>query len=111
MFTDAYRLVMFDTLTCTYARKDHIFFASKFVRYERKDRAPDDLVFRIAEDALGPGVPTCDNSLERFTNDPVIRRRDYGCKAARGEFVGMHADSIQVVSGGRVFVIIWHIPL
>src|SRR5205085_12085565 len=72
----AHRLVVLDALAALEPRDDGRLLVGVVFGDEDGDGLPDRLLRRVAEDALGPPVPTRDDPFERLADDGVVRRLD-----------------------------------
>jgi hypothetical protein len=71
-------LVVLDALARADAREDGRLLVDVVFGEEGGDGLADDLLGRVAEDALGPLVPTGDDAFERLADDGVVGRLDDG---------------------------------
>src|SRR6476620_6712545 len=102
---------MLNTFAGANAREDHVLFAAKIGRDQGQHRASDYLVFDIAEDPLGSGVPARYDAFECFAYDTVIRGRDDGRKPSRHKIVNVYVCRMRAFAGPRIVLVVWHIPL
>jgi len=65
--------VMIDALTPTNATKNFRFLIHLFQWNQDRHRLADDLLSRVAEDALGTAIPAGDNTVEVLADDGVVR--------------------------------------
>ena len=78
VLAQAHRLVVLDALAGPDARQDEGLLVLVVGGDEDGHGLADDLVGRVAEDALGPAVPARDDGVERLGDDGVVGRVDDG---------------------------------
>ena len=83
---------MLDGLAAGELSEERGFLVQAVVREQQRHRPPDDLGGRVAEDALGRGVPRGDDPLTGLGDDGVPGGRDDRGEVALGEGLGSHAE-------------------
>jgi hypothetical protein len=77
-FVATHGFEILDPLVFAQALQDEGHLIPTFIDAETRDRLADHLVGAIAEQALGPGVPTRDHAVHGLADDRVVGRGDYG---------------------------------
>ncbi|OLB63659.1 MAG: hypothetical protein AUI11_00500 [Acidobacteria bacterium 13_2_20CM_2_66_4] len=70
------RFVVFDRVSASDAAQDLLFFREPLRRDDERDRAADDFAGRVAEHALGRGVPRLHDAVQVLADDRVVRGGD-----------------------------------
>jgi hypothetical protein len=76
---------MLDPSSRLQARHDVVFLGQPFGRNDQRDVPSNGPLGRVAEQALGPGIPALNHAVERLTDNRVVGRLDDRCEKAGGQ--------------------------
>ena len=99
IFALADGIEMVDAFAAPDAGHDAVLFGEPVFRDDESDVAADRFLRRIAEDALGSGVPTGDDAIEVFADNHVVGRVHDGGEQAAGLIAGVALEDVRAYVG------------